>query len=352
MTDKSKRRKGGAVSKVTASAGAAAAAASPTPAPQPLTFHTLHLVFLLGILQPAFLLLALFYLPQRAAAALQSATIPLTTTATTAAAGSPFERGWQAIARLYDNPDHLSGDQLRNAVLPSGAIAVFITQAWLTRAVGKWIATEQRRTRPLLTTTSAKGKNSNRKESNSNNTFEQLALTLLSLPVSTLAMLGLLVALLGAPIPFTSSASVTATGQVSRGEHTLPTLALAFHLALLITLIPAHVLGTDLRRWDEVFLPAASPASSSDGNDDNDNDAARLKKRADASTAWHAVLFYPAVGALAGALLGSYGLALDWGRPWQIWPVPPLLGSTAGVVLGNWLGIHAWTGAAWTALAS
>ncbi|CAD6929447.1 unnamed protein product [Tilletia laevis] len=156
-------------------------------------------------------------------------------------------------------------------------------------------------------------------------------MTILTLPLSTFGFVLILTALLGAPVPFTDTAD------------TIATIALAFHLALLVALVPAHVLGSDTALWDTVFLPAAAAPS-----------LAQDKKTVVRATKepWHAVVFYPAAGALLGALLASFGLALDWGRPWQIWPLPPLLGSSAGLVLGNWLGIYAWAKGAWTARVS
>ncbi|KAE8255957.1 hypothetical protein A4X13_0g2856 [Tilletia indica] len=273
----------------------------------PLSLHSLHLIFLLGILQPSLLFLSLFYLPQRAASS--SSTLTSTTESI-----SIFSRGFHAIALLYDNPDSLPPSALLDAVLPSAAIAIFITQAYITRALGKWINTEQRRYSS---------------ESTGSGSLEQLAMTILTLPLSTTIFLAILTGLLGAPIPFTT----TSTGTT----ETTSTLALSFHLAILLALVPAHVLGADLAQWDVVFLPAALSSST---NDD---------KKRKGREAWHAVVFYPVVGALAGGLLSGFGLALDWGRPWQAWPLPPLVGSSAGLILGNWLGIRAWSKAAWSA---
>ncbi|KAE8213688.1 hypothetical protein CF327_g2821 [Tilletia walkeri] len=269
----------------------------------PLSLHSLHLIFLLGILQPSLLFLSLFYLPQRAASSTLTSTESI----------SIFSRGFHAITPLYDNPDSLPPSALLDAVLPSAAIAIFITQAYITRALGKWINTEQRRYSS---------------ESTGSGSLEQLAMTILTLPLSTTIFLAILTGLLGAPIPFTT----TSTGTT----ETTSTLALSFHLAILLALVPAHVLGADLAQWDVVFLPAALISTKDD-------------KKRKGREAWHAVVFYPVVGALAGGLLSGFGLALDWGRPWQAWPLPPLVGSSAGLILGNWLGIRAWSKAAWSA---
>ncbi|KAK0543093.1 Glycosylphosphatidylinositol (GPI) anchor assembly protein [Tilletia horrida] len=231
------------------------------------------------------------------------------------AAISPFARGLHAISAIYDNPDHIAGTQLRTKVLSASAIAVFITQAWLTRALGKWVAADQRR-------------NAVKPESTVSSTFENLAMSVLSLPISTTIFVLLLTLILGAPIPFTDG-------------HTIPTLTLAFHLALMIALPTSHILGSDWSRWDTVFLPALhAPPSAAPPPPQSQKGAD--SKTSSRGSAWHAVLFYPATGALLGAVLASFGLALDWGRPWQIWPLPPLLGSTAGLVVGNWLGIRAY----------
>ncbi|KAJ7176504.1 GPI biosynthesis protein family Pig-F-domain-containing protein [Mycena filopes] len=46
-------------------------------------------------------------------------------------------------------------------------------------------------------------------------------------------------------------------------------------------------------------------------------------------------LLYPALGALGGAWAGALPLALDWGRGWQTYPLPPLFGALAGHVLAS-----------------
>ncbi|KAJ9120099.1 hypothetical protein QFC22_002997 [Naganishia vaughanmartiniae] len=44
---------------------------------------------------------------------------------------------------------------------------------------------------------------------------------------------------------------------------------------------------------------------------------------------------YPVFGALVGAWFGVIPLALDWDRPWQTWPLPPVLTSIIGFIIGG-----------------
>lgn len=41
------------------------------------------------------------------------------------------------------------------------------------------------------------------------------------------------------------------------------------------------------------------------------------------------------IGAFTGAWIGNAGMALDWERPWQEFPVPPILGSILGLTIAN-----------------
>ncbi|BGP23268.1 GPI biosynthesis protein Pig-F [Rhodotorula toruloides] len=56
------------------------------------------------------------------------------------------------------------------------------------------------------------------------------------------------------------------------------------------------------------------------------------------------VLFAPAVGTLIGAWTGAFPIPLDWDRPWQKWPVTPIVGALAGHAVGSIIGftIVAW----------
>lgn len=44
------------------------------------------------------------------------------------------------------------------------------------------------------------------------------------------------------------------------------------------------------------------------------------------------------LGGILGSWVGAIPIALDWDRPWQVWPLTILLGATAGVLLGNVIG--------------
>lgn len=46
------------------------------------------------------------------------------------------------------------------------------------------------------------------------------------------------------------------------------------------------------------------------------------------------------VGVLLGSWLGAIPIPLDWDRPWQVWPVSCLFGSSIGLFLGTCFGAY------------
>ncbi|CAK9786876.1 hypothetical protein CC85DRAFT_289461 [Cutaneotrichosporon oleaginosum] len=62
----------------------------------------------------------------------------------------------------------------------------------------------------------------------------------------------------------------------------------------------------------------------------------RLVCATDAHDARERALAYPLAGALVGAWAGAVPLALDWDRPWQSWPLTPLVGALGGFVAGGY----------------
>ncbi|CAG8603466.1 9781_t:CDS:2 [Paraglomus occultum] len=47
------------------------------------------------------------------------------------------------------------------------------------------------------------------------------------------------------------------------------------------------------------------------------------------------LVYYPTVGSVVGAWLGSIVIPLDWDRPWQVWPIPCVLGAYFGYTTGT-----------------
>ncbi|GMK59358.1 hypothetical protein CspeluHIS016_0703730 [Cutaneotrichosporon spelunceum] len=104
-------------------------------------------------------------------------------------------------------------------------------------------------------------------------------------------------------------------------SHILETALLALTLALLTAWPVVYVLGLPglhgdsvLARWRMTRLVCAT-------------DAHDAKERA---------LAYPLAGTLLGAWAGAVPLALDWDRPWQSWPLTPLVGALVGFVAGGY----------------
>lgn len=50
-------------------------------------------------------------------------------------------------------------------------------------------------------------------------------------------------------------------------------------------------------------------------------------------------VFFPSAGALLGAWVGAFPIALDWDRPWQAWPLTPAFGAILGYSVGSLLAL-------------
>ncbi|KIK68401.1 hypothetical protein GYMLUDRAFT_35812 [Collybiopsis luxurians FD-317 M1] len=46
-------------------------------------------------------------------------------------------------------------------------------------------------------------------------------------------------------------------------------------------------------------------------------------------------MVYPAVGTIIGSWLGVIPIALDWDRPWQVWPLTPAYGALIGYITAS-----------------
>ena len=61
--------------------------------------------------------------------------------------------------------------------------------------------------------------------------------------------------------------------------------------------------------------------------------------RGEAEPARMAVMAGGAVGSAVGAWVSAWSIPLDWDRPWQVWPVPIVYGSTIGYAVGSFVGV-------------
>jgi hypothetical protein len=111
-------------------------------------------------------------------------------------------------------------------------------------------------------------------------------------------------------------------------------------LSLLTVYVPAYVLGPPLDLKSLISIPKSSTTTTTTRSSFG---TGALTRR----LAWTRIfaefrsfspietaLLHPAVGALGGAWIGMIPLALDWERPWQQWPLPPVWGAIIGNVLG------------------
>lgn len=126
---------------------------------------------------------------------------------------------------------------------------------------------------------------------------ENMVLTTIALPVPFLgATLGSI--LLGAPVSLVP-------------YELLQTVVLGAYITLLALYAPLHILGDDWAAWVRLFIQVRP------------------------HNARERILQLQSFSVVAGAVLGSAALALDWDRTWQAWPIPPVLGALFGCLIGN-----------------
>jgi len=103
--------------------------------------------------------------------------------------------------------------------------------------------------------------------------------------------------------------------------HIWQTGLLAFIIAILTAFTPAFVLGPPSLSSDTPSLI-------------NRLTWTRLFAELTPKNAIEYAIVCPAVGTFVGSWLGAIPIALDWDRPWQAWPLTPLLGSIGGYSIG------------------
>ena len=138
---------------------------------------------------------------------------------------------------------------------------------------------------------------------------QALALSSLSVPIQWLVSLGAIV-LSGAPLT----------------AHWLGTATLAAYITLLALLPLHHTLGLPpSKEWTRLLSGEGCVTSE------------RVANRSVAPHEW--LVLVPTAATVCGAWLAAATLALDWGRSWQAWPLPPVYGALAGLVVGNFAGV-------------
>ncbi|KAF6767436.1 GPI biosynthesis protein Pig-F [Kalmanozyma brasiliensis GHG001] len=154
--------------------------------------------------------------------------------------------------------------------------------------------------------------------------LESVSLTLLGLPLVVVGV-GAMVGVMGAPL----RGFVWQTG------------VLASQLTLLIALPLLHILGLPGMTTDNSSNNTTSPSASTIP------ETGSTTSLRNTPTHWTALLtlkpnptfllplYHPLIGCVLGTVASSALLALDWDVAWQTYPFPLLVGSLAGVVLGD-----------------
>lgn len=128
-------------------------------------------------------------------------------------------------------------------------------------------------------------------------------------------------------------------------SHVPHTFLLALLISILSVYTPARSLtypplfGSDtspqdtalLSKWNRIFIRFKFVSFKFRYTHDKPTDPFLSPK-----TRAERALLYPSVLAIFGAWCGAYPLALDWDRPWQVWPLTPAIGAIIGHILGDW----------------
>jgi len=113
------------------------------------------------------------------------------------------------------------------------------------------------------------------------------------------------------------------------------TLAGAAVLHIVAVLFGAHLIDQfTLTLHGALFLSllAITPAAMALG--DQWSDWARIFGEHKLDYSLECTVYYPLVLTIVGAWIGSMVLPLDWDRPWQVWPIPSVLGGAGGYIAG------------------
>lgn len=184
--------------------------------------------------------------------------------------------------------------------------------------------------------------------------MESVSATFLLLPFVTAGVYALLVTL-GAPL----------------GTHRKQTAVLAGHLTLLVCLPVVHVLGfPPVPELSTKSLDTVTPSVPASRSPPSPLPSPQVTARTTDTTttkippgntspsflntdrSWASLLilrphpsyllplFWPVLATTATTILSTASLALDWDKPWQTYPFPPLIASIAGLALGNVLTIY------------
>ncbi|KAI0319329.1 GPI biosynthesis protein family Pig-F-domain-containing protein [Amylostereum chailletii] len=118
--------------------------------------------------------------------------------------------------------------------------------------------------------------------------------------------------------------------------HLPHTYLFALSLAILTTLTPAYALGPPSF---PIQLPLLFNAKNTPHNASTtlmlNNTWVRLFAERSPRSAVERAIVYPSIGALMGAWTGVIPIGLDWDRPWQAYPLTPLIGAFVGYAFGS-----------------
>lgn len=193
-----------------------------------------------------------------------------------------------------------------------------VIQAWFVARLNAYVQAADREHERLVAALKTGEKKEEQKVGSFIRQLESVSLTFLGLAFAWAGVYAMLI-LLGAPA--TTQLKATAT--------------LAAHLTLILALPILHILG----------LPPTSSSTPSTTTTTDDSTSTTTIPNATRfywpllnlrpNPTFLLPLFYPLLFCIAGTLVGTAALALDWGVAWQTYPFPLLVGSLVGLGVGN-----------------
>ncbi|XP_017910680.1 PREDICTED: phosphatidylinositol-glycan biosynthesis class F protein isoform X1 [Capra hircus] len=120
-------------------------------------------------------------------------------------------------------------------------------------------------------------------------------------------------------------------------ELALETFSLAVILSTFTTVPCLCLLGPNLKAWLRIFSRNGRKkhrTCEENGTEAQHSETSSVTHHKRVTSVWENSLQITTISSFVGIWLGAFPIPLDWGRPWQEWPISCTLGATFGYVAG------------------
>ncbi|XDA74031.1 hypothetical protein R6Z07F_004250 [Ovis aries] len=120
-------------------------------------------------------------------------------------------------------------------------------------------------------------------------------------------------------------------------ELVLETFSLAVILSTFTTVPCLCLLGPNFKAWLRIFSRNGRKkhrACEENGTEAQHSETSSVTHHKRVTSVWENSLQITTISSFVGIWLGAFPIPLDWGRPWQEWPISCTLGATFGYVAG------------------